>query len=270
MIKHLLPLIAVCVSVHSSLAVEQLATPTATPTFNTTDPGFLTSTDTSTAAYVGQVSGASGTYLRNGYVLTAAHVPAGNFTLGGTTYLFDGTTQTFGTADLRIFHLTIAPNLPALTISATPPTALSPVSAGTQVEIVGYGGNPSETFGINTVTQINRVTTVTVGANTYTSTDFATAYGTTTAGPNSATNTSVVVTGDSGGGDFAGTPGTYALVGINEAVDGSNNSYFVQLSTYKTQIDAATAVPEPSTWLLIGLGLLVVGGKAVAARRRAA
>ncbi len=262
----LLPLLA---AFQTSYAVEKLVGTTVS--FNTTDPMWPTSGGPSAWAYVGQVDKgsafqASGTYLRNGWVLTAAHVAPANFTLGATIYTYDGNTQTFGTADIRVFHLTISPNLADLAISGTPPAALSPVNPGEQAGIIGYGGGVGETWGLNTVTKNNQVVTVTVGGTTYTSTDFITNYGTTTAGGNSATNDYVLVGGDSGGGDFVQRSGVYNLVGINEAVDGSNNSYFVQLSTYKTQIDAVTATPEPSTWAMLGLGGLL--GAVVLYRRR--
>ena len=34
-----------------------------------------------------------------------------------------------------------------------------------------------------------------------------------------------------------------------------NDSYMEQLSTYATQINAITAVPEPGTYWLLGMGL---------------
>jgi hypothetical protein len=46
------------------------------------------------------------------------------------------------------------------------------------------------------------------------------------------------------------------LAGLNEAIDGSNNSYMVQLNSYASQINAITGVPEPSS---MGMGLLAFG-----------
>src|SRR5271170_1227159 len=44
--------------------------------------------------YVGAIGSASGVYLYNGWVITAAHVGAGNFVLGTTTYTpIAGTTR---------------------------------------------------------------------------------------------------------------------------------------------------------------------------------
>ena len=267
----LFPLFA---TLQSGSAIQRIvgASQTGTVSYNTTDPGFTVAGGASTAAYVGQVtaSSASGTYLRNGWVLTAAHVAAGDFFLNNTTYTFDGQQQTIGQsgpndtvrADLRLFHLTLSPNLAALTISSTGPTALSPTNAGTQIEMIGYGGGQGETYGLNRVTGF--ASNLTVGS--YTSDYFVTNFGTTTAGGNSATNEYLVVTGDSGGGDFAGSSGAYLLYGINGAVDSNKNSLFVQLSTYKSQIDTVTATPEPSTWTMLGLGGLM--GAVVLYRRR--
>ena len=260
----LLPLLA---AFQTSYAVEKLVGTTVS--FNTTDPVWPTSGGLSAWAYVGQVDNppfaASGTYLRNGWVLTAAHVGPQVFYLGGNTYNYDGTTQTFGTADLRVFHLTTSPNLPDLAISAIPPTPLSAVNPGSQVGMIGYGGGQGETWGLNTVTAINQIVNST--------TAFSTRYGNVSAGPNSANNQYVLIDGDSGGGDFVQqTAGVYSLVGINLGYDKLTTSqtyltsYFADLSTYKTQIDAVTATPEPSTWTMLGLGGLM--GAVVLYRRR--
>ena len=255
----LLPLLA---AFQTSYAVEKLVGTTVS--FNTTDPLWPTSGGPSAWAYVGQVDNApfaaSGTYLRNGWVLTAAHVGPQVFYLGGNTYSYDGTTVTFGTADLRVFHLTTSPNLPELVISAIPPLN------GDQLGMIGFGGGKGETWGSNTVTTTANLTVNNTAA-------FSTRYGNISPGPNSATNQYFLVDGDSGGGDFIQqTPGVYSLVGINLGVDNNSSSptyrtsYFADLSVYKTQIDAVTATPEPSTWAMLGLGGLL--GAIVVYRRR--
>ncbi|HKK17978.1 MAG TPA: hypothetical protein VJ952_04780 [Opitutales bacterium] len=94
-----------------------------------TDPGF---------GYVGQVKGSTGVYLGNGWVLTADHVGAGNFTLGGTTYNYDGTnSHRIGGVDLRLFKLSSAPALAPLTISTTTP------SLNDDVVMIGAGRKPT-------------------------------------------------------------------------------------------------------------------------------
>ncbi|MGE9295203.1 MAG: PEP-CTERM sorting domain-containing protein [Puniceicoccales bacterium] len=93
------------------------------------DPGF---------AYVGQVNGSTGVYLGNGWVLTADHVGAGTFNLGGTNYGFNGTdSHQIGGVDLRLFRLSSDPGLPLLTIASTP--NLLPIS---EVVQIGAGRTP--------------------------------------------------------------------------------------------------------------------------------
>lgn len=98
--------------------------------------------------YVGSVSSASGVYLGNGWVLTAYHVSSGlitpgtHFTLGSTSYTGDTTAIRLTNpdttpADLQMFHIANAPNLPWLSISSASP------SNGTSIYMVGYGmSNP--------------------------------------------------------------------------------------------------------------------------------
>lgn len=201
--------------------------------------------------YVGLVAGfASGVYMGNGWVLTAAHVGAGSFKLGGTTYTaIAGTTHSIqttvgntGTADLLLFQIANPPNLAALTISTSTPTVNV-----SKVVMVGNGGLQQESWGYDTVTSKN----IGVNVNTFYSIDFEAAYGTPTS------NVSHLVTGDSGGGDFIYTSNHWTLAGINEAIDSSNNSYMVDLSYYSSQILTITSVPEPAAagWL----GTLIVG-----------
>jgi hypothetical protein len=198
--------------------------------------------------YVGQVNGASGVYLGNGWVLTAGHVGPGGFTLNGTSYaLISGTSHTFtttngsttGTADLSLFQISNPPNLAALTLSSSAPTVFGPDASKTVM--IGYGGGQGETWGYNTVTSRN----VAVSVSGFYSIDFATAYG------SPSTNVSHVVGGDSGGAAFINVNGNWQLAGILEALDdnpsspGYLTSYMVQLSTYYSEITAITAVPEP-------------------------
>jgi hypothetical protein len=123
--------------------------------------------------------------------------------------------------------------------------------------MIGYGGGQGETWGLNTVTQKNL--SVQLNGYSYTTTDFETAYGTTTytQGPFTAsvTNDYDFILGDSGGAGFIYNGSTWQLAGINEAVD-EKNSFLVQLSAYSTQINAVTSVPEMSTPAFLVLGLL--------------
>ncbi|MDR3401141.1 MAG: trypsin-like serine protease [Chthoniobacter sp.] len=227
--------------------------------------------------YVGIVAGggggASGVYLGNNWVLTAGHVGPGDFTLGINTYsVVPGSAQSItdsnGTADMTLFQIATAPNLPVLSIAASAPKALSTSQAGSKVAMIGYGtsGGLAESWGLNTVTEKN----VLVSVGSFVSTDFVTGYGTTTMGSHSATNNYFLFLGDSGGGDFIfnSTSAQWELAGINEAVDGSNNSAMVQLSTYAPQINAIVTTPEPTSCVFLGGGLLALLGNARLGRVR--
>lgn len=228
--------------------------------------------------YVGQINGASGVYLGNGWVLTAGHVGAGNFLLGGTTYLpvsgsATGISDANGTADLTLFRISTTPALPSLTLTLADPTVFSTSAPGTSVAMLGYGGGHGETWGYNTVTE----TPVLVDLHPsypFVSTDLLTDYGTITYGSSSITNPAFLVVGDSGGGDFIydAANNLWELEGINEVNGSITNPYngqtyptsgMVQLSTYATQISSvtgATVVPEPETWASLILGLIFMGG----------
>jgi len=216
--------------------------------------------------YVGEVINASGTasgvYLGNDWVMTAGHVGSGTFALSGTSYyLVPGSVRgviVSGTlADITLFQISTAPALPSLTISGSAPAAFTGFQAGDQVVMIGYGGTQRvETWGLNTVTENN--VPVTINGFPYTTNDFETDFGTTTRHGQSVTNNYQFVLGDSGGGDFIcnASTGEWELAGINEAADLDNNGYMVQLSSYASEIDSITAIPEPSSFALLGIGIL--------------
>ncbi len=211
--------------------------------------------------YVGSVGGASGIYLGNGWVITAAHVnlTSGTYTLNGITYsIVAGSAVSSGSADITMFKISSEPDLATLSISSS-----TPISFSTQVVMVGYGGG-AKSWGVNTVTS----TSVQVTVSSYTTTDFATTYGTVSSqGRNrtTVTNTAEAVTGDSGGAAFAynSSTGTWSLVGFMEAVNSSGDTYFVQLSSYYSFISSTLAtVPEPSSLTLLSLAGAVCAGLA--------
>jgi len=218
--------------------------------------------------YVGEVNDASGVYLGNDWVLTAAHVnnPI-SFTLNGNVYNATGISYTDFTnsltgvtnSDLHLFQIsntsTTGTNisLSNLTLSSSVP------SYNQTVVMIGYGGpsgQGNESWGANTVA----LTTQTISVNGYQSLDFTTL--------NSGTSYASVVNGDSGGGDFIKVGMTWQLAGINEAIisytqtnplTGTNytGSAFVQLGEYSTQISAiVNTVPEPSSAALLALSSL--------------
>ena len=201
--------------------------------------------------YLGQVGGATGVYLGNGWVLTADHVTPGDFTLDGITYspvagsshsIVSGTDQ----VDLRLFQIASGPSLPSLTLAGP-----SQQLIGKTVVMTGFGvdpafGSQAKTWGANTIS--NDSIQVTLQGYPYNSIDFETVYG--------GGNQSVLYVGDSGGGDFIYSHGKWLLAGINEALDG-NNSYMVQVGEYASLIDPIVAVPEPDAALLAGLGFSI-------------
>jgi hypothetical protein len=232
--------------------------------------------------YVGEIGGASGVYVGNGWVLTAGHVGEGTFTLpngpGAGTYQPSGTphfiTDENGTADLCLFQITPTPNLPPLTIGTNPPVAFLPPQAGTSVAMFGFGGDAGHlTWGVDTVTEINEL--VTPSGNTYVSDDYFCDNGTVTRNSSSITNSSTLISGDSGGANFTynATTGIWELEGINEVTGSysgvSGNPYYgngtfsgmVQLNTYAPQINAlvfAQAVADTPTLPFPGLIILAI------------
>jgi len=258
-----------------------------TPPYNTTEPTNSQITNWTTGwsggktgwNYVGQVvtqnnGSASGVYLGNGWVMTAAHVTMGNFVLNGVTYpAVAGSAQSItsgsNTADLLLFQVSPYPDLPVLTLSTNLP------AVGDSVALLGYGGGQGLTWGYNSVTAIDQP--ITPGGYTYVSNDFLTDL--------TGNNQAILVTGDSGGGDFIynGRTRKWELTGINEVVgtytddqgDTITTSGFVQLDTYANQINAIVGstppevdtptLPLPGLVLLAGLlfGAAVTGGRRV-------
>src|SRR5208283_1275049 len=107
-------------------------------TYNLSDPG------STPWNYVGSINGASGVYLGDydgtNWVLTAAHVGLGNFTLGGVTYdavsgsAFSIYNSDGSLTDLSLFQISGTPGLPDLPIASIAP------SSGTTVQMIGFGG----------------------------------------------------------------------------------------------------------------------------------
>jgi hypothetical protein len=249
-------------------AVEELVNGFAS--FNTTAPTCANIPDWDTGwgasdvtgwNYIGSINGnASAVYLGNNWVITAAHVGAGTFYLNGDGYdeapgSAKGIVTATGTADLTLFKLTEAPDLPPLAIEATTPVPLSQSQPGALVAMLGNGGG--ESWGLNTITAVNL--TEQIGGFTFKTLDFETDLGTTTLGSESATNDATFVVGDSGGGDFIydSVTGSWQLAGLNERLDSNNDANMIELSAYCSQIDALTGVPEPGGYLPAGLVLTV-------------
>ena len=215
------------------------------------DPGW---------ANVGTVSGLTGTYLGNGWMLTASHVGAGPVVLGGRTFsAVQGSTvqlrnQDGSLADVIVFRIQGAPHLPRLRIAtATPKT-------GTPVVLIGHGGNRGaptswsghEGFAWGTASALRWGTnTVFKNAVRANSTEaFATEFRKDGATPHEAQ----AAVGDSGGPVFVKVRGKWRLAGVlygvatfekqpSETALYGNFTLIADLARYRTQIEKLTAKP---------------------------
>ena len=229
--------------------------------------------------YLGSVGGDSAVYMGNNWVLTAAHVGAGDFYLNGVTYkMAGGTAHKIGTADLELFQILTAPDLPGVPLTATAPVA------GDLIAVLGWGaggGNRNETWGYDTINSVDgegqTLPVLSPPYNVYSSTGFITCTETSSNPPKHPENLYQVVTGDSGGADFIynATASRWELAGINEQ-DGTlqypdstigGYSGYVELSAYYSSIETLIAqplatdmpaMPLPALSALAGL-LLFVG-----------
>jgi hypothetical protein len=227
--------------------------------------------------YVGYDNGASAVYLGNGFVLTAAHVGAGDFYIGNEEYAeISGTATQIGTSDLTLYQINTTSTtgnvltLPSLTL----PVQGTDPAVGTSVVMIGYGNGAGEAWAANTVSQNNQVVTLSASES---SLDFFTADSFSEVNNNpdvTTTSNGQLVPGDSGGGDFVYNSVTHqwVLVGINEVLLEDNTTKIVgsgtvQTGSYAALIDAdMAAAPEPPSWLLALTGLATIG--AVGAARR--
>jgi hypothetical protein len=215
------------------------------------DPGF---------ANVGALNGATAVYLRDGWVITANHVGAGNPILGGIPYTFvQGSAMRLmnsdgSPADVLMLRVDPFPPLPETPVLSKPP------EVGADVIMIGRGVNRG------TATTWNGFPgwfygsgqTMRWGTNTVASRDlyvlgtraFQTIFGLPIATPYEAQ----AATGDSGGAVFVRSGGKWQLGGIIFAVSphyqqpGSsaiygNITYSVQLSDYAAQISGLLALP---------------------------
>jgi hypothetical protein len=272
-------------------AVVTASNSSSTSDNNTTAPAGLDGWN-----YVGQIGGASGIYLGNGWVLTADHVGAGNINLNGTTYNWNGKPEirlnnnnnSADPTDLVMFQLTSQPaGLSPLTLANTSP------SGGDSFTNVGYGvarNTALEYFAYDSTTQTYSLISGPAGSS---ASGFGVgsintkSWGTNQVQGFSSFNigwgnvhtfygeffgfTDQLINGDSGGAvfDSAGN-----LIGVNDAIGTFPNqpastvffddvSYMIDLAPFHDQIQSI--VPEPS-----GLSLLALAGVAALRRRRRA
>ncbi|MDR2462460.1 MAG: PEP-CTERM sorting domain-containing protein [Verrucomicrobiales bacterium] len=212
--------------------------------------------------YVGWTGGASGVYLGNGWVITAAHVGqySTNFILSGTAYSIiqeSVTAASFGGADLFMMQLSVSPDLPDLAVSN------SAVSLDSNVVVIGHGdgaGANTKSWGQSTVS--GKQTVANLG---YTTESFVVASGTVEG-----------ITGDSGGAGFVWRDGQWELAGLMFAVGAVGEKHAIALSDFQSYLATINAtllldfqqIPEPSAWALMVTGAGLVLSLSAARRRK--
>ena len=233
-------------------------------TYNLSDPG------SAPWNYVGSLNGASGVYLgdynNTNWVLTAAHVGLGNFTLGGATYDAIGSSafslynSDGSPSDLSLFQISGTPGLANLAIASSEP------ASGSTVQMIGFGGGKS--WGTNT---LYGYTNYTLGGTPYGG------IGIVTLASGEGGNGAQGVGGDSGGGMFYEDSGNWTLAGTlsgaGNLTDGNGTNLgqatvAVDLAAYSSQITTdidSVAIPEPSTCAMI-LGVAALGFAAIRGR----
>lgn len=270
----------------------------ATRLFAVVDANSLTNTsnpnDGSPWANVGNVNGASGIYLGNGWVLTANHVGAGTITFDIGTFTADGQTVRLhnpdsSLTDLLLFHLTLAPSLSSLTLASSTP------GVNSLVDMEGFGriaGSTQKTYSTASGTYTgfdwsssgfkswgtNRIasgvtTQSDLGNGTVQvfSMDFSSSGQTSDEGQ--------AATGDSGGAIFFKKGATWELAGMMDAIGTLINqpastavygdiTNSADISTYRSQIASVIAVPEPGVSGLFVLGSGAAFFAALKKRRR--
>lgn len=219
------------------------------------DPGF---------ANVGIMSGLTGVYLRNGWVLTASHVGMGPITLDGD--LFDPipgsevrlANESGAPPDLVVFKIYGVPALPDLEIATVPR------SLNEEVILVGHGRNRGasttwsnlEGWALETGRALRWGTNRISGVNEFvlSTTAFSTVFDR-LRGPGSDAPEAQSVPGDSGGAVFAWNGSAGELVGIIFArgmpIDQpadlalfTNTSVIADLHAYRSQIVALIDQPD--------------------------
>lgn len=215
--------------------------------------------------HVGRIAGTTGVYLGDGWVLTAAHVGAGDLWLGDARYpAVPGSWVRVrgeageggrGSPDLGLFRVDPPPPLPGLEIARRAPVPGDPLllvgcGAG-RGEPLEWDGNPGWRWSGPSVCRWGRNRVASAGLDTSSAGAstriFATLFS--DGDPEEAQ----AATGDSGGAGFAERPGgRWVLAGIMIAVKTfprqpaqtslvGNATYLADLSHYQAEILALTA-----------------------------
>lgn len=220
-------------------------------------------------ARIGSVNGLSAVYVRNGWVLTAAHVGEGDFLLGSTTHrIVPGSTVRFSNpdttqADLIAFKLRTRPPLADLPIANAAPTVATLVTLigngldrGAATSWSGldgwsWGGAARTRWGTNRIASVGELALSTQA--------FRVVFDE-IPNPPAGQHEADVVVGDSGGGAFTGSGASTRLVGIlfahatfvgqpaNTSLYG-NAGLIVDLFAYRDAILATTDRPDCSDGL---------------------
>lgn len=208
-------------------------------------------------ANIGRVNGSSGIYIAAGWVLTAAHVGAGDFTLGTITLPYDGISHRLtnfdGTVtDMILFHVSQTAPVPSLPLASSPPAISSVVdfigtgyiASSGPMPIGSYTGftwasTSTSSWGNNKVALINYVYNAGFGNVTLFSTEFD-ATGQTS-------DECQATVGDSGSGVFQKSGAVWQLVGMTDLISAEpnqpantsvygNSTFAAQISTYRSQM----------------------------------
>lgn len=224
------------------------------------DPGF---------AHLAVVNHQSAVYLENGWLLTAYHVGIGEIELNGTLYDFvvDSRRRIQGSGvnppDLALIKLKGDPGLPSLPLATQTP------GAGSELILIGQGrsrGTATSWSGLDGWNWIypyttrwgsNRVTDASVFALDTQS--FSLEFDA-PGDPAYTTDEAIATQGDSGGGVFHETGGSWVLAGILFAVSQpqnqpsltslyTNSSLAADVASYRDEILSIIQVPDCSNGL---------------------
>lgn len=209
-------------------------------------------------------SAASGVYIGNGWVLTAAHVGPGYIELDGGVYNFDGNwqrlTNSDGTAtDLVVFHLTEFPPLAPVVLATSTPAPLSAIDligcgriAGSpETSLVPYTGFYWSAQGFKSWGngKVSSGGLVVLDAGMGNVTLISTAF-TKPGSPGATSDEAQAAVGDSGGGVFQHSAAGWKLVGVVDLITvmpGQTNNTAVY-GDQTLSADIATYGPQVAAW----------------------